>query len=202
MSTTHDDFNEAGLLHDKETPTMNPTKTVILRWAMVASLVAGVFFAAYAVAQSASTPEFTPPAGTTGATGQQAGYGAAQGDPAACGSSSGACAGCGTGAPTEGGVTGEPLEGSATVDGDVQRISVDVTTGIYQPNVIRLVAGVPAEIAFSEGSGCTAQVMSDELGFFEDLSAGGATVALPALQPGEYSFSCGMRMVFGKIIVE
>ena len=31
---------------------------------------------------------------------------------------------------------------------------------------------------------------------------GSATVKLPALQKGEYAFSCGMEMVFGKIVVE
>jgi plastocyanin domain-containing protein len=28
------------------------------------------------------------------------------------------------------------------------------------------------------------------------------TVELPALEAGEYEFSCGMAMVFGKIVVE
>ncbi|MHB1136189.1 MAG: hypothetical protein ACYC1X_05295, partial [Coriobacteriia bacterium] len=49
--------------------------------------------------------------------------------------------------------TGETVEGAAAVEGDVQRISVDATNG-YDPNVIRLTAGVPAEITFSQASGC------------------------------------------------
>ncbi len=44
--------------------------------------------------------------------------------------------------------------------------------------------------------------MSKDLNFFEDLTTGAKTVKLPALQKGDYAFSCGMEMVFGKIVVE
>ena len=112
------------------------------------------------------------------------------------------CACCGSSAPTEGGVTGDPVEGAAAVNGGTQAISVDLSKGYYEPNVIILKAGVPAEITFGQGSGCTGQVMSKDLNFFEDLTAGPKTVKLPALDAGEYSFSCGMEMVFGKIVVK
>ncbi len=113
-----------------------------------------------------------------------------------CGGSSG-----GNGGGCGGGGSGEPIEGATTVEGDVQRISVDTSAG-YDPNVIRARAGVPIEITFSEGYGCMAQVMSRDLGFYEDLTTGSKTVALPALEAGEYGFSCGMEMVFGTIVVE
>ena len=61
---------------------------------------------------------------------------------------------------------------------------------------------MPAEITFGQSSGCTAQVVSTELGFSEDLTAGPKVVKLPALDKGTYAFTCGMRMVFGKIVVE
>ena len=112
------------------------------------------------------------------------------------------CACCGSTAPTAGGVTGDPVEGAAALSGNVQTISVDLSKGYYQPNVIKLAAGVPAEITFGQSSGCTGQVMSKDLNFFEDLTAGAKTVKLPALEKGDYGFSCGMEMVFGKIVVE
>ncbi len=112
------------------------------------------------------------------------------------------CACCGSTAPTAGGVTGDPVEGAAAVSGNVQTISVDLSKGYYQPNVIKLAAGIPAEITFGQSSGCTGQVMSKDLDFSEDLTSGAKTVKLPALQKGDYSFSCGMEMVFGKIVVE
>jgi plastocyanin domain-containing protein len=61
---------------------------------------------------------------------------------------------------------------------------------------------VPSEITFTQATGCLGQVMSEDLGFFEDLTSGDATVRLNALEPGTYEFSCGMRMVFGTIVVE
>jgi Cu+-exporting ATPase len=85
--------------------------------------------------------------------------------------------------------------------GGIQKISVDVTT-VYNPNTIKLKAGVPAEITFSQAQGCTQVVQSADLGFSEDLSAGPKTVKLKGLQPGTYAFSCGMQMVFGQIVVE
>ena len=68
--------------------------------------------------------------------------------------------------------------------------------------VVKLQAGVPAEITFGQGYGCLAEVMSRDLGFFEDLRSGPRTIALEPLESGTYDFSCGMEMVFGQIVVE
>ncbi|MDP2182742.1 MAG: hypothetical protein Q8K99_09265 [Actinomycetota bacterium] len=38
--------------------------------------------------------------------------------------------------------------------------------------------------------------------YFEDLTRGGATVNLKALDPGTYGFSCGMEMASGTLVVE
>lgn len=153
---------------------------------IVAGVVAVAFFASYGFAAARGT-------GSTASPGVPVAQ-AAAGTPG-----SAACACCGTGATA-------PAEAqapkAATVEGDVQRISVDVSKGYYDPSNIELKAGVPAEITFSQSSGCTAQVQSQDLGFVEDLSTGPKTVKLPALQPGTYSFECGMSMVFGSIVVK
>jgi len=161
---------------------MSATTTKHLRTALIVLIAVLAFVATYQVAEAADRG--TQPAGEPAAL------------PVADGASP-ACACCGNRG------TGEPIEGAAAVEGDVQRISVDATSG-YDPNVIRLTAGVPAEITFSQASGCMAQVMSEDLGFYEDLTGGPKTVRIETdvLQPGEYSFSCGMQMVFGTIIVE
>lgn len=128
--------------------------------------------------------------------------GGANGSGGSGATAAGGCACCsGSGAATAGGVTGPATEGVATVEGDVQKISVDLSKGYYDPNTIVLKAGVPAEITFGQSSGCTAQVQSQDLGFSEDLTSGPKTVRLPALAKGEYAFSCGMQMVFGKVVV-
>lgn len=111
---------------------------------------------------------------------------------AAAGSS---CACCSNSAPAE------PIEGTAAREGDVQVISVDLSKGYYDPNRIVLEAGVPARITFGASQGCTAEVASEDLGFYADLTRGPVTVDVEALEPGEYEFFCGMQMVFGTVVV-
>lgn len=144
-----------------------------LRWVLVGALVLVVFFGAYRFASS-----------------RQGGAAVGPGN-SSQGSQSPA-----------GGVTGPPTEGAATLANGVQTMSVDVVGGSYSPNIIRLKANVPAQITFAQSQGCTQFVQSKDLGFQEDVSAGPKTVQLQGLKPGTYSFSCGMSMVFGKVIVE
>ena len=156
-----------------------------LRAGLIVVIIALAFVASYRIAVAASADR---PADAAGALAGQR--------PDAQASAAGACACCG------GGGTGERIEGSAIVSADgVQRITVDTANG-YNPSVITLEAGIPAEITFRQASGCLAQVKSDQLGFFEDLAGGDRTVRLDALAPGTYGFSCGMEMVFGEIVVK
>lgn len=170
------------------------TTTGVTRYLIVAVFVVGAFFGAYRFAAARS-------AQGTGVTPLAAGGIVPAANPADPSASTPGCACCGSTAPTENGITGEPVEGAADAADGVQRIDVDLSKGYYDPNVVVLEAGVPAEITFGQSSGCTAQVMSKDLNFFEDLSSGPVTVTLPALETGEYTFTCGMEMVFGKIVV-
>ena len=83
----------------------------------------------------------------------------------------------------------------------VQRVYVNVTDG-YDPDTIIIDAGVASEIAFSEAHGCLGMVVFEGLGIEADLEHGGAIVKLPPLEPGTYSFRCGMDMVHGTLIAE
>jgi hypothetical protein len=105
-------------------------------------------------------------------------------------------------APSASQVPAGAPEGTAKVEGSVQRISVDLTKGYYDPSVIHAKAGVPLEISFGQGSGCLGSVLIPDFSVNQDLTNGGAVVKLPAMKAGEYSFSCGMRMVYGKIVVQ
>lgn len=167
------------------------------RYIIIGLLVVAAFFASYRFAAARSVSSASSGAGATAARGQGSGILGAGTNSAGSGGSSPACACCGGGSGSS-----TPIEGSATVEGDVQRITVDTSSGSYNPNVIKLKAGVPAEITFGQAGGCLAQVVSEDLGFNEDLTTGDKTVKLPALTPGTYGFSCGMQMVFGTIVVE
>jgi plastocyanin len=167
----------------------------LARYALIVGLVVVAFFGAYRFA-SARTQTVKAGASTGGAaTGAVT---AANGQAPADQSAGGGCACCGTGGSA---AAAAPVEGTAKLEGGVQKIYVDVKLQ-YNPNVIKLKAGVPAEITFSAAQGCTGQVQSADLGFQEDLTTGEKTVKLKGLQPGTYGFACGMNMVFGKVIVE
>jgi len=160
------------------------------RYAIIGVLALAAFFGAYkfASAGSASGSGSAPAQGVAGTQ-------AAAGTQSA--SSDGGCACCGGASAA----AAAPVEGRATVSGGVQRINVDVKLQ-YSPNVLRLRAGVPADITFSAAQGCTGIVQSEGLGFREDLTTGAKTVQLKALKPGTYGFACGMNMVHGQIVVE
>ncbi len=180
-------------------------KNNALQLVIIAGLLMAAFLGAYKLASARTVQAVSP--GIAVAVGRAtpvAGASAAGKRTCAPGTAGGsgcACCGGGSSASTKSGVTGAPVEGNALLSGGIQAIGVKVGT-TYSPNIIKLKAGVPAEITFGQGGGCTAQVISSDLGFSEDLSAGPRVVRLPALKAGTYSFSCGMSMVFGKIVVE
>ncbi|MHB9002834.1 MAG: cupredoxin domain-containing protein, partial [Coriobacteriia bacterium] len=161
------------------------TKASNGRYVLIAVLVLLAFFASYRFAIAARGDGAGTVTGTSpvGAFAQVA-------DTGTVGAGGASCACCGTSGSTE------PVEGAAVADADgIQRITVDATNG-YNPNVIKLAAGVPAEITFTQAQGCMAQVMSEQLDFYEDLTGGPKTVKLDGLAAGTYEFSCGMQMVF------
>lgn len=86
---------------------------------------------------------------------------------------------------------------------NVQEVAVEVAGG-YKPEVVKLKKGVPAKILFTRtnSQGCLDVVHSKELGFEEDLPIDVTkTVDVPTDKAGEFSFSCGMDMFFGKVVV-
>ena len=81
----------------------------------------------------------------------------------------------------------------------LQRLDVAVSDSYYPAHLV-VQAHVPVEIAFGEGHGCLADVLFEDFGIDADLTDGGAVVRLPGLEEGTYSFSCGMKMVFGTLV--
>ena len=171
--------------------TSTPKATSMNRTILIAVLAIAAFFGAYRFASATSAQ--ASGTGALAALGSSGLAGAAGGADAAGAPAGGGCCGSGGGAP---------IEGAAKVEGDVQKIDVDLSSGSYNPNVIKLKAGVPAEITFGQSGGCTASVQSADLGFNEDLTSGPKTVKLEGLAAGTYSFACGMNMVTGQIVVE
>lgn len=86
----------------------------------------------------------------------------------------------------------------------IQKVNITVAGG-YQPNVVDLEQGVPAEITFTRtnAQGCLDVVHSKDLNFETELPLNEAqTVNIPTDKAGEFDFSCGMDMFSGKVVIK
>lgn len=93
---------------------------------------------------------------------------------------------------------------TATVEGDRQQATV-VVDGGYRPEVTVLQKDTPTELIFlrKDASSCLEEVVLPDFGIQKKLSLEHSNViSVPALQPGEYTYSCGMRMYHGKLVVK
>ena len=89
------------------------------------------------------------------------------------------------------------------VAGGVQEIKVTVKGG-YSPDVIVVSAGRPVRLDFyrDETNSCSEQVVFGDFGIARDLRAFQTTpIEFTPEKPGEYTFTCGMNMLRGKLIV-
>jgi hypothetical protein len=171
------------------------TTSPAVRWALILMLAVLAFFATYryATARGSATPSGATSEAVAGAAPSAGVSGSGT-----AGQATGAGGCCGGASTSAGAKTTKP----AKLAGNVQKITVDTSKGYYDPSTIELKAGVPAEITFTQSSGCLSQVQSSDLNFFEDLTGGPKTIKLGALAAGTYQFSCGMQMQFGTIVVK
>ena len=81
-----------------------------------------------------------------------------------------------------------------------------VTADGYEPEVIRLRAGMPARLVFERriDSACAAKVKIPALGIAAtDLPLGKpTTIELAAGKAGTYRFTCGLDMIAGTLLIE
>lgn len=81
------------------------------------------------------------------------------------------------------------------------RVMVD---GGYQPDTLVVPAGEPARVIFHrhDASACSEEVVFPDQGVRATLAQHeDVAVNLPASEPGEYEFHCGMGMLHGRLIV-
>jgi plastocyanin domain-containing protein len=86
----------------------------------------------------------------------------------------------------------------------VQEIKVQVKGG-YDPDVLVVEAGRPVRIDFhrNETADCSEEVVFGDFGIRKKLPAFRTTpVEFTPEEPGEYTFTCGMSMMRGKLVVE
>ena len=92
---------------------------------------------------------------------------------------------------------------SAVTAGGVQEVPI-VVAGGYDPAEIRVRAGTPVRLLFDrrETSPCSEEVVLPDFGLERFLPAHRTTAVefLPE-RPGTYEFTCGMRMLRGRLTV-
>lgn len=100
---------------------------------------------------------------------------------------------------------GEREATAATVDeSGVQEVKVTVKGG-YSPDVIVVKRGRPVRLEFyrDETASCSEQVVFGDFGIARDLPAfKTTTIELTPKESGEFTFTCGMNMMRGKLVVE
>lgn len=87
----------------------------------------------------------------------------------------------------------------------VQSASVALTERGYEPASLRLRRGVPARVTFTRrvSATCATEVMLPEYGVRRALPLGEPVVVeFTPKKSGEFTFSCGMGMLRGTIIVK
>lgn len=93
---------------------------------------------------------------------------------------------------------------ATTAEGGVQQIKVLVKGG-YDPDVIVVEQGRPVRLDFyrDETATCSDTVVFGDFGIARPLPAFQTTpVEFTPEKAGEYTFTCGMNMMRGKLIVE
>ncbi|MBA3646428.1 MAG: cupredoxin domain-containing protein [Gemmatimonadaceae bacterium] len=86
----------------------------------------------------------------------------------------------------------------------IQTVKITVKGG-YSPDVIEVKQGVPLRLDFyrDETNSCSEEVVFADFGISRSLPAFKTTsIELTPDKAGEFTFTCGMRMLRGKLIVE
>jgi plastocyanin domain-containing protein len=95
------------------------------------------------------------------------------------------------------------VQATAGVRG-VQEVKITVKGG-YTPDVVVVKQGRPVRLDFyrDETSSCSEQVVFGDFGIARDLPAFRTTpVEFTPQKSGEFTFTCGMNMLRGKLVVE
>jgi len=88
--------------------------------------------------------------------------------------------------------------------GGVQEVNVTVKGG-YSPDVIVVRQGMPVRLNFyrDETASCSEKVIFGDFGIARDLAPFKTTpIEFTPDKPGEFTFTCGMNMLRGKLIVQ
>ncbi len=98
----------------------------------------------------------------------------------------------------------KPRVSAQVADGGVQEVKVIVKGG-YSPDVIVVKQGAPVKLTFyrDETASCSEDIVFGDFGIARHLPAfQTTTIEFTPEKPGEFTFTCGMNMMRGKLVVE
>ncbi len=98
---------------------------------------------------------------------------------------------------------GKKAAREANLTEKAQEVEIIVQGG-YDPGVISLKAGIPTRLVFhrTETSSCSEEVVFPDFGIRQKLPAyQKTTVSFTPDKPGRYTFTCGMGMLRGTLVV-
>ncbi len=84
-------------------------------------------------------------------------------------------------------------------------IDITVDNGVYTPARLEVVSGRPVTLRFlrKDPSPCAEKVIFDDFGMSRDLPLGQpAELTVTPNRPGEYEFTCQMRMYRGTLVAK
>jgi uncharacterized protein len=86
----------------------------------------------------------------------------------------------------------------------VQEVKMTVNYYGYDPNVLKVKKGIKVRwiINVEQMSGCNSQILMPDYNVRKNLQLGQNIIEFTPTKSGELKFSCGMRMIWGKFIVE
>jgi sulfite exporter TauE/SafE/copper chaperone CopZ len=92
-----------------------------------------------------------------------------------------------------------------TVDNSqVQEVKMAVTYYGYEPSVLNIKKGILVRwiIDVQQLSGCNSKILMPDYNISKNLQVGQNIIEFTPTKSGELKFSCGMRMIWGKFVVE
>lgn len=82
-----------------------------------------------------------------------------------------------------------------------QRLDIAIGEAGYEPSTLSARATIPITLVVEKGEGCAAGFLMPALGVSADNSRGPVSIDIGILKEGTYTFTCGMGMVEGRLIV-
>lgn len=85
-----------------------------------------------------------------------------------------------------------------------QEVNISIGPYGYTPDQVKVKAGIPVKMNFQKDykGGCLSVFVMQDFNIKQSLSAGKTTIDLKPDKPGTYSFTCGMGMYGGTLVVE